>query len=367
MNNRRTWLKQTGLAIVGVGIMPLEHFAIPKSENSIEDKNDLTLIRLQSNENPYGPSTLAKNAMSKNLNISNRYNWEMLEELMGNIAVKHNLTAQNILLGAGSSEILNLVALYCSKKPGNLIIAETTFDYWTVTAENAGLKKIAIPLTVDKKNDLAAMLKAIEPGTKLVYICNPNNPTGTICSNKALLDFINEATKKTTVLVDEAYLDFTNQPSLANLVKENKNLIIVKTFSKIYALAGSRIGYAMAHPDTIMELSQLQFSPNASISVVSAAGAIASLKDDKFVTDTIVLNAAAREYTIEQLQKLNIPCIASHTNFVYFSLENYNKDFFNQLTENNILGTKIYEEQGKWSRITIGTLKEMKQFIKALE
>ncbi|MEC4049639.1 histidinol-phosphate transaminase [Flavobacterium sp. SUN046] len=367
MNNRRTWLKQTGLAMVGVGIMPLENFAIPKSENIIEDKNDLTLIRLQSNENPYGPSTLAKNAMSKNLNISNRYNWEMLEELMEKIAVKHNLTAQNILLGAGSSEILNLVALYCSKKTGNLIIAETTFDYWTVTAENAGLKKIAIPLTADKKNDLAAMLKAIETDTKLVYICNPNNPTGTICSNKELLDFINEATKKTTVLVDEAYLDFTNQPSLSNLVKENKNLIIVKTFSKIYALAGSRIGYAMAHPDTIMELSQLQFSPNASISVVSAAGAIASLKDDKFVTDTIALNAAAREYTIEQLQKLNIPCIASHTNFVYFSLENYNKDFFNQLTENNILGTKIYEEQGKWSRITIGTLKEMKQFIKALE
>jgi histidinol-phosphate aminotransferase len=366
MNNRRNWLKHTSLGIIGLGIIPFESFAIPTTEIIIEEKNVIP-IRLRSNENPYGPSALARNAMSNCINVSNRYNWELSDELIEKIAQKHNLTAQNILLGAGSSEILNLVALYCSKKSGNLIIAETTFDYWTVTAENAGLKKIAIPLTADKKNDLATMLKAIEPDTKMVYVCNPNNPTGTICTSEALLNFINEATKRTKVLVDEAYLDFTDQPSLANLVTENKNLIIAKTFSKIYALAGSRIGYAIAHPDTIKEISQLQFSTNGSISVVSASGALASLKDDKFVTETILLNAEARKYTIEQLENLKIRCIPSHTNFVYFSLENYNKDLFEQLKKNNILGTKIYEEKGKWSRITIGTMKEMKQFIKALE
>jgi histidinol-phosphate aminotransferase len=366
MSNRRDWLKQTSLGIVGLGIIPFESFAIPTKENIIEEKNE-SLIRLRSNENPYGPSVLARNAMSDSINVSNRYNWELTDELIGKIAKKHNLTSQNIVLGAGSSEILNLVAWYCSKKTGNLIIAETTFDYWTVTAENAGLKKIAIPLTADKKHDLSAMLNAIDPDTRLIYICNPNNPTGTICASEALLNFINEATKKTKVLVDEAYLDFTGQPSLANLVTENKNIIIAKTFSKIYSLAGSRIGYAIAHPDTIKEISELQFSTNGSVSVVSASGALASLKDDKFVTDTISLNAEARKYTIEQLENLKIRCIPSHTNFVYFSLENYNKDYFEQLKKNNILGTKIYEEKGKWSRITIGTMKEMKQFIKALE
>lgn len=366
MNNRRNWLKQTGLGIVGLGIVPLERFAIPTQESIVEEKTE-NLIRLRSNENPYGPSTVAKNAMLKNISLSNRYNWEMIDKLIGKIAEKFNLTSQNIILGAGSSEILNLVALYCSKKSGNLIIAETTFDYWTVTAENAGLKKIAIPLTADKKHDLSAMLNAINSDTKLIYICNPNNPTGTICESAALQNFIKEATKRTKVLVDEAYLDFTDQPSLANLVTENKNLIIAKTFSKIYALAGSRIGYAIAHPDTINELNELQFAANSSVSVVSASGALASLTDNKFVTDTISLNEEARKYTIEQLENLQIPCIASHTNFVYFSLENYKKDFFEQLNKNNILGTKIYEENGKWSRITIGTLKEMKQFIKALE
>jgi histidinol-phosphate aminotransferase len=366
MNNRRNWLKNTSLAFVSIGIIPLESFAISSKENIIEEKN-ISLIRLRSNENPYGPPALARNAMSNSINVSNRYNWELLDELIGEIAQKHNLTDQNILLGAGSSEILNLVALYCSKKSGNLIIAETTFDYWTVTAENAGLKKIAISLTADKKHDLSAMLNAIDTDTKMIYICNPNNPTGTICANEALLDFINEATKKTKVLVDEAYLDYTDQPSLANLVTENKNLIIAKTFSKIYGLAGSRIGYAIAHPETIKEISQLQFSTNGSVSIISASGALASLKDNKFVTETILLNAEARKYTIEQLENLKIRCIPSHTNFVYFSLENYSKDFFEQLKKNNILGTKFYEEKGKWSRITIGTMKEMKQFIKALE
>ena len=241
MSNRRNWLKQTSIGIVGLGIIPFERFAFPTKEDIIEEKN-VGLIRLRSNENPYGPSVLARNAMRDSINVSNRYNWELLDELIGKIAQKHNLTDQNILLGAGSSEILNLVALYCSKKTGNLIIAETTFDYWTVTAENAGLKKIAIPLTADKKHDLSAMLNAIDAETRLIYICNPNNPTGTLCASEALLNFINEATKRTKVLVDEAYLDFTDQPSLANLVTENKNLIIAKTFFRFlrFLLPGHR-------------------------------------------------------------------------------------------------------------------------------
>ena len=365
MSNRRNWLKQTGLGIVGLGFVPFERFAIPTKESFVDVKST-NLIRLRSNENPYGPSPMARKAMRESVNFSNRYNWELLDELIEALAQKHSLTYQNLLLGAGSSEILNLIALYCSKNSGNLVIAETTFDYWTITAENAGLKKIAIPLTADKKHDLPAMLNAIDADTKLVYICNPNNPTGTICASEALLNFIKEATKKTTVLVDEAYLDFTDQLSLANLIQENKNLIIAKTFSKIYGLAGSRIGYAIAHPETINELNQLQFSANGSVSVVGASAALASLKDEKFVAETILLNAEARSYTIEQLERLKIRCIPSHANFVYFSLENYNKDFFEQLTKSNILGTKIYEEKGKWSRITIGTMQEMKQFIKAI-
>ncbi len=134
-------------------------------------------------------------------------------------------------MGAGSTEILDLVARFSALKKGSLIIADPSYAYWTDTAQKLGLKKITVPLTVDKKLNLSAILKAIKPDTKLIYICNPNNPTGTICEREALVKFINEASKKAIVLVDEAYIDFTNQQSLSNLIIDNKNIVIAKTFT----------------------------------------------------------------------------------------------------------------------------------------
>ncbi len=245
-------------------------------------------------------------------------------------------------------------------------MADPTYSYWSHTAQALGLKKIAVPLTADKRHDLPAMLKAIQPDTRLIYICNPNNPTGTICDREALTAFVQEATKKTLVLVDEAYIDFTKQQSLSALVLENKNLVIAKTFSKIYGLAGARLGYAIAHAATLEQLGQLQSWVNGGVSVVSVAGALASLNDEAFVKDTYTLNEKAKAYTIKEFERFSIPSIPSHTNFLYFSLASYTKDFFEQLKKNNIARTRIYEEQGKWSRITIGTMQEMQRFIGAL-
>lgn len=123
----------------------------------------------------------------------------------------------------------------------------------------------------------------------------------------------------------------------------------------------------MANPDTIELLSRMQSWPNGGISVVSAAAALASLKDEAFVKQTYTLNQEARSFTIEQMELLHIPCIPSHTNFIYFSLVNHQQDFFAQLKQHNILGTDIYEKQGKWSRITVGTISEMQKLINAID
>jgi histidinol-phosphate aminotransferase len=363
-NNRRNWLKQIGIA--GIGLANFESYASPLKEIT-EFCNDELPIILSSNENPYGPSPLAKAAFIENISISNRYNWQLTNELIHTLAKKNDVTADNILLGAGSTEILDLVARFSALKKGSLIIADPSYAYWTVTAQKLGLEKISVPLTADKKLDLDAMLKAIKPDTKLIYICNPNNPTGTICDRNKLVSFIKEATKKSIVLVDEAYIDFTEQQSLSRLTSDNSNLIIAKTFSKIYGLAGARIGYAISNNNTIEKLGELQSWVNGSISVASTAAALASLKDEKFVSDTYALNEKAKKYTIEQLEKLNLACIPSFSNFIYFSLANYKKDFFEQLKNNNIRGTKIYEEQGKWTRITVGTMREMQKFISAIQ
>lgn len=367
MNNRRNWLKQIGLATVGIGFSSFETFANPPFEDYILPNPDKSPILLRSNENPYGPSPLARAAMTKSVNSSNRYGWDLSSELIALLAKKNNVADNNILLGAGSTEILDLVLQYTALEKGNFILAETTYNYWTFPSEKLGIKKITIPLTKEKKHDLTAMLAAIDSDTKMIYICNPNNPTGTICERENLVTFIKEATKKAIVFVDEAYIDFTKEQSLSNLVIENKNLIITRTFSKMYGLAGARIGYAIANSSTIEQLSILKSSPNLSLSNVSTAAAIASLSDEKFIQQVYEANAAVKKYTIDQLTQLNLNCIPSHSNFVYFSLDNYKKDFFKQLEDHNIMGTKIYEENGKWTRITIGTMKEMQQFIEAIK
>jgi histidinol-phosphate aminotransferase len=376
--NRRLWLKKIGIGVAGIGLTHFNSFASPHvSENLINSfENDANLIFLRSNENPYGPSPLARKAFLDNANISNRYNWDVATQLISDLALRNSVKDENILLGAGSTEILDLVAKFVSLHKGhepkvtgnaNYVIADPSYDYWTVTLDNLGLTKNKVPLTTDKKINLQAMLAAVNQDTKLVYICNPNNPTGTICEREALVEFVAKILQNTIVLIDEAYLDFTKQQSLSNMVNDHKNIIIAKTFSKMYGLAGARIGYAIANKTIIDNLVNLQSNTNNSVSVLSKLAGIASLKDDKFVSNCYLLNENVRQYTISELKKLNCECISSNTNFIYFSLAKYNKDYFKQLENNNIEGGRIYEEQGKWTRITVGKMDEMKKFIRAIQ
>lgn len=368
LSNRRIWLKQMGLGALSIGALRLDGFA--ENPSAYTFRNPAAgdhPIRLSSNENPYGPSPMARAAMSEYISASNRYSWELGPELIAALAQKNQLAAGHLMLGTGSTEVLDLASRLAALNKGSFIMSFPTYPFWSATLENLGLKKISIPLTADKKNDLSAMLNAIQPDTQLIYLCNPNNPTGTICKHDELVHFVQEASKKAWVLIDEAYIDFTSEPSLSYLVTENKKLVIARTFSKIYGLAGARIGYAMANPATIEQLSRMQSWPNGGISVVSAAAALASLKDEKFVKETHALNQKARSFTIEQMERLHIPCITSYTNFIYFSLVNHQQDFFAQLKQHNIAGTGIYEEQGKWSRITVGTLPEMQKLVNAID
>lgn len=368
ISNRRNWLKNTGLGIAGVG---LSYFKVDASPNQIFLNkyiidNDLP-INLTSNENPYGLSPLAKEAMLEYSIKSNRYNWNITLELMEALAKKNNITADNIIMGAGSTEILDLVANFTAYNKGSFIVPDPSYTTWTEPAHKLGMQKIAVPLTPDKKIDLSAMLSAIRQDTKLIYICNPNNPSGTICERDALVNFIQEASKKAMVLVDEAYLDFTKETSVCDLVLEHKNLIVTKTFSKIYGLAGARVGYGIAHADTIARLSDRRSWSNGTVSVASTAAALASIKDTAFVNEIYTLNEKVKKYTIEQLGKYDITCIPSFTNFIYFSLEKYHKDYFQQLINHKILGTYVYEPQGVWTRITVGTMAEMQQFVQAIQ
>lgn len=366
--SRRKWLKQVGIILAAAGMPRLEVVASPVMEPaSFTPPTSDSPIRLSSNENPYGPSPIALQTMAEALGLSNRYQWEMIRTLKTAIAAKNNLTDSNVMIGAGSTQIIDTAIRFAALQKGSFVMADPTFNHWVKAAEKSGLQKISVPLSVGKVHNLTAMLQAIKKDTRMVYICNPNNPTGTVCKNDALLSFVKEAAKQTLVVVDEAYIEYSGEQSLAKLVTENENLVVIRTFSKIYGLAGARIGYALAHANTINQLTEIESGANVATSAVSMAASLASLKDNAFVKDSLTKNEKAKAYTIQQLERLNIKCIPSHTNFIYFSLANYKNDFFARLKAGNIQGTKIYEDDGKWSRITIGTMQEMQEFIAALE
>ncbi|UQB69514.1 aminotransferase class I/II-fold pyridoxal phosphate-dependent enzyme [Epilithonimonas zeae] len=169
-----------------------------------------------------------------------------------------------------------------------------------------------------------------------------------------------------TILVDEAYIEFTNQKSLADLVDTFPNLIITRTFSKLYGFAGARLGYAIGHPETIKNLKKLQSWSGAEISVTTMTGAIAAMEDQEFISKVLVNNQKVKDFTVSEFNKRGIKTIPSSANFIYFSLENYKGDYFKNLKEAKILGGKTYEEKGKWTRISLGTMEEMKKYFSVI-
>jgi histidinol-phosphate aminotransferase len=361
--NRRELLRQGSLALAGLTFAG--RFTASANNEQYQKFAPPGVIRLTSNENPYGPSPMARKAMADAIAGSNRYPWDNTTILRTQLGKYYGLTEQHVLAGAGSSEILGLVAQYAALNKGNAITAHPTFPIWIRGAETLGLQVIKVPLTPDKKHDLPAMLSKMNSETRLVYVCNPNNPTGTTLPSAEIKNFIEEVSKKTLVLLDEAYIEYCDQPTLAGMVANNKNLVIAKTFSKIYGLAGARIGYALAHPETINKLGSLQPWQNAGASAVSVAAAMASLQDADFLASSKEQNRKASAYAMKELQSMGFTCIPSETNFLYYSIRSFNGNWPELMRGKNILTGRIVEEDGKWTRTTIGTMEEMQSFIAA--
>jgi histidinol-phosphate aminotransferase len=360
--NRRHWLQQGTLALAGVsfatGIFGKQRRLFSTPPNA---------ILLNSNENPYGPSPLAKQAILESYLRSNRYPDNYLGPLKQKIANHWQVGGENILLGAGSSEIIGLAALHASMKKKKAVTAEPAYKVWNAQASAFGLTFTRTALTAARKYDLTAMRSAIDNATAMVYICNPNNPTGTIVELDALKNFTVEAAKKTIVFIDEAYTEFAGLESLASLAVTNKNIIVAKTFSKIYGLAGARIGYAIAHPDTINILASYQPWPDGAISMVSAAAASASLDDENFVKECRLKTADTKALCYGTFKKISLEYIPSSANFILFNIDSIKKDFIKEMEAQNIYVQYRSHFGGKWCRVTMGTMDEMQLFCKKLE
>ena len=271
-----------------------------------------------------------------------------------------------MVIGAGSSELLGL-PLYgrpCKKEMQLPLILP--FVCGCRLPEKQDLPIKLVPLTTGKVTDLQRIKEAMDSNTKMVYICNPANPTGTIIPAAELESFIKEIAPKAIILLDEAYTEFSDEPSMAKWVNDYPNLVIAKTFSKIYGMAGASVGFALAHPQTVKQLNDLQPWSNAGASAVSLAGALASLDDTTFITFCKQENQKARSIFYTALEKAGMPYIPSHTSFVYFDSAPYGKDVRQLLESQQIIGARTFEEGTKWLRLSVGTVDEMKKVASAI-
>lgn len=361
---RRQALKQSALAIAAF-TFSRDLFA-REMDQQLAGRDYAEFIRLGSNENPHGPSASARKAMMDAVNGSNRYPWETTAQLREKIGKRYDLAKENVVIGAGSSELLGVVSSLCALNKGNAVTPDPTFRLWIPAAKKAGLDVKLVPLTSAKVTDLPAMFDRIDSNTRMVYICNPNNPTGSIIPAAELEAFIKKVPSKVMILLDEAYTEFSDEPSMAKHVNAHPNLVVAKTFSKVYGMAGARIGFALAHPDTVKQMNDMQPWANAGAGAVALAGAMAVVQDDEFIAYCKSENAKARKIFTDCLTKNNIKFIPSHTSFVYFDASGSGKDVKKLLEANQIMGARAFEENSPWLRLSIGTVDEMKKVAQVL-
>ena len=367
--DRRLWLKQTTLALTGLGLTQTLFSRSPAISFTNEAKLYMgdNIILLNSNENAYGPSPAARKAILQTYLSSNRYPDDYISPLKNKIASHWNVGEENILLGAGSSDIIGLACQHVAKAKGHIITTEPSYKVWNNQASAFGLSFKKNPLPRKGKTDLGKLYGPITSDTRMIYICNPNNPTGTVLDVKEIEEFALKASRQTLVFIDEAYTEYAQLESLAGIAIKNPNIIVAKTFSKIYGLAGARVGYAIADPQTVKALSNYQPWPDAGISTVSAAAALASLNDQIFVQECRANTNKAKDMCYDTFQKLGLDYIPSSTNFILFNIDKLAENFVQGMKSKNIQVQFREHYNGKWCRVTMGANEEMQVFTNALK
>jgi histidinol-phosphate aminotransferase len=323
------------------------------------------VVRLSANENPHGPSQAALRAITNSFNIACRYPDHLNDDLIDALAKLNNVPNEQILLGDGSSEILQLSALaFTGPKNGPLIAADPTFEALLNLAAANGAQVIKVPLTPSWSHDLGKMRSAAKGG--LVYICNPNNPTASITPKDELRDFITKTPRDTMILVDEAYFHFADSPdyeSVIPLVKDHPNLIVARTFSKIYGMAGLRCGYCVAQKETLAKMRTEQSWD--SVNVMALVAAIASVKDEGQVQNGRRLNSDARTFTEQQLNSLGYKTIPSEANFIMVDVKKPVRPLIAGMKEHKVQVGRLFPTLPNYMRVTIGKKEEMDAFLSA--
>jgi histidinol-phosphate aminotransferase len=383
--NRRRFTQLLGASAAYVAVRPQLTFGKTFSAGaSLGHRPDRRIVRLSSNENPYGPSPMAIKAMTETSGLAWRYPDEHADMLIEMLTRIHSVNREQILLGNGSGEILKLcasaftgpisdddrvinLARRGSRVPlklgrGKLVTAEPTFEAIHNHAVVNEAEVVRVPLTASFAHDLTKMLAAARDG--LIYICNPNNPTASITPKTELRDFIASCPRQTMILVDEAYhhyVESQDYESVIPLIKQHPNLIVARTFSKIYGMAGLRCGYGIAQPETIRRLQPHQTWD--SVNIMALAAALASLKDSSQVRNGSLRNRGTKAMLTAELARMGYRHIPSQANFVMIDVKQPVLPLIDAMRERDVEVGRLFPALPNHMRVTVGRRAEMEIFL----
>lgn len=379
--SRRNWLKASAMLSAGavvslknVSFALGKHGLAPTGEiipdwNSSPSPSTLK-VRLNANENPYGPSEKSKTALKNVIDTSFRYPFAEVDQLKSILAEMAGLTPDHVILGGGSSEILALAGVAYGLQNSSIVSAHPSFEPLMRTAVRFNCEWIQVPLDSNYGLQLDKMAEAVKSNTRLMYICNPNNPTGTILPADDLKAFCRKESSSTPLFIDEAYNDFLDDPekeTMVPLIKEGHDVIVARTFSKIHGFAGLRVGWAYAQPKRVKELEKYQ-TGLSTITMTSVHAAMASLKDIEFQAYCKKKNTEVREYTYTAIKDAGYESyVPSYTSFIMFPINMDGQAFLKRMEDQGVGVLAWYFNNQNWCRVSIGTMEEMQIFGQALK
>ncbi len=339
-----------------------------KSVEEAERELNITgMIKLASNENPLGPSPKALEVINKYAKDIYLYPDQQCFELTRILAEKLDLSPGNIVAGNGSDEVMMMAALAFISAGDEVIVSLNTFSTYEMVSRLMEASIVRVNLN-NYAYDLAAMAKMVSPRTKMIFVCNPNNPTGTMVGQKDLDELVNKVPPETIVLIDEAYREYADPlsyPDSLRYVREKKNVIVTRSFSKIYGLAGLRVGYGIAKPELAryLNLVRLPFSVNR----LAQSAAIAAINDVAHVEKSRKNNAEGKAYLYSELEKLGLKSLKTEANFIFININNDADHVFLSLMRKGVIVRPLSSFGLPGAiRVTVGSPEQNKKFIKVL-
>jgi histidinol-phosphate aminotransferase len=321
-------------------------------------------VVIDSNENPLGPCQAARDAISGIVPQGGRYSVNLTDDLVETFSQQQGLSRDSIHIFAGSTPALRFGVIAFTSPLRSFVVADPGYEGGAFAAEDAKARVVKVPLTKGYAHDVKAMLAAA-PDAGLFYVCTPNNPTGTVTPHEDIEYLVKNKPKGSIVMVDEAYIHFCDAPSTLDLVKAGDDVIVLRTFSKAYGMAGLRCGLAVARPDLLEKLvdrSGWNFMP-----VTAVTAATASLKDSNLVSERRRINSGVRQATFEWLDRNGYSYIPSQANFFLLDARRPAKELIAAMAKQNVLIGRVWPVLPNYSRITVGTQEEMERFQSALQ